>query len=388
MKIVVAPNAFKGCLTASEAARAMAAGIGRAFPDAEIVHVPVADGGDGMVDVALEALGGNLRRVSVTGPLFAPVDAPLCYVESNRFAAVEMALASGLALVPPDQRDPTCTTTLGTGELIAAALELGVSRIAVGIGGSATTDGGIGMASALGVRFLDADGAEVQPAGSDLGRIRRIDVSNLDPRVRDVRIEAVCDVDNPLCGPNGAAHVYGPQKGATPEQVTLLDEGLANLADVIESDLGIKVRDLPGAGAAGGLGAGLHAFLGADLKRGVDLVLDLVGLDAKLAGADLVLTGEGQIDSQTAFGKAPAGVGAAAKRQGIPCVAIAGSIGSDVADLVEVGIIAVFSHCSRPMTLDDAMSDAAALLGAAAEQVVRLFAAAADPDRSSSVDKG
>lgn len=387
MKIVVAPNAFKGCLTASEAARAMAIGVGRAFPGAEIVHVPVADGGDGMVDVAVEALGGELRHVTVTGPLFEPLDSTFCYVPSDRFAAVEMALASGLALVPPDQRDPTRTTTLGTGELIAAALDLEVSRIGVGIGGSATTDGGIGMASALGVRFLDADGSEVRPAGGELGRIRRIDVLNLDPRVRDVRIEAMCDVDNPLCGPNGAAHVYGPQKGATPDQVRLLDAGLANLADVIESDLGIKVRDLPGAGAAGGLGAGLYAFLGAELKRGVDLVLDLVGLDAKLAGADLVLTGEGQIDFQTAFGKAPAGVGAAAKRQGIPCVAIAGSVGGGVTDLVEVGIVAVFSLCSRPMTLDDAMSDAAILLDATAEQVVRLFIAAAGPDRFSSVDK-
>jgi glycerate 2-kinase len=387
MKIIVAPNAFKGCLSASEAARAMAAGIRRAFPGVEIVPVPVADGGDGLVDVSVEALGGELRQATVTGPLFAPLDAPFCYVERNRFAAVEMALASGLSLVPPDRRDPTRTTTLGTGQLIAAALDLGVSRIGVGIGGSATTDGGIGMASALGVRFLDADGSEVRPAGGELGRIRRIDVLNLDPRVRDVRIEAMCDVDNPLCGPNGAAHVYGPQKGATPDQVRLLDAGLANLADVIESDLGIKVRDLPGAGAAGGLGAGLYAFLGAELKRGVDLVLDLVGLDAKLAGADLVLTGEGQIDFQTAFGKAPAGVGAAAKRRGIPCVAIAGSVGGGVTDLVKTGIIAVFSLCSRPMTLDEALSDAAALLGVAAEQVVRLFIAAADPDRFSSVDK-
>ena len=387
MKIVVAPNAFKGCLTANEAARAMATGIRRAFPDVEIVPVPVADGGDGLVDVSIEALGGTLRHVAVTGPLFVPLEAPFCYVERSGFVAVEMALASGLALVPPDQRDPTRTTTLGTGELIAAALDLGVSRIGVGIGGSATTDGGIGMATALGVRFLDATGSEVPPVGSDLGRIRRIDVSNLDPRVRDVRIEAVCDVDNPLCGPNGAAHVYGPQKGASPDQVRLLDEGLANLADVIESDLGIKVRDLPGAGAAGGLGAGLHAFLGAELKRGVDLVLDLVGLDAKLTGADLVLTGEGQIDFQTAFGKAPAGVGAAAKRQGIPCAAIAGSVGGGVTDLVKVGIVAVFSLCSRPMTLDDAMSDAAILLDTTAEQVVRLFIAAAAPDRSQSMDK-
>ncbi|MFO1154327.1 MAG: glycerate kinase [Rhodospirillales bacterium] len=376
MKIVVAPNAFKGCLSASEAAQAMATGIRRAFPHVEIVAVPVADGGDGLVDVAVEALGGTLRTVSVTGPLFEPRDASFCYVEADRFAAVEMALASGLALVPPDGRDPTRTTTRGTGELIAAALDLGVSRIGVGIGGSATNDGGIGMASALGVRFLDAAGSEVAPVGGELTRIRRIDVEGLDPRVRQVRIEAVCDVDNPLCGPRGAAHVYGPQKGASAEQVRSLDDGLGHLADLIERDLGIKVREMAGAGAAGGLGAGLHAFLGAEIRRGVDLVLDLVALDAKLEGADLVLTGEGQIDFQTAFGKAPAGVGTAASRRRIPCVAIAGGVGEGTASLTDVGIVAVFSLCSRPMTLDDAMTQAETLLASAAEQVVRVFAAA------------
>ena len=381
MKIVVAPNAFKGCLTAGEAARAMATGIGRAFPEAKVVAVPVADGGDGLVDVAVEALGGALRRVRVTGPLFDPVGAAFCYVEADRFAAVEMALASGLALVPPDRRDAMRTTTRGTGELIAAALDLGVSRIGVGIGGSATNDGGIGMASALGVRFLDAGGSEVRPVGGELANIDRIDMTGLDARLRHVRIEAVCDVDNPLCGPRGAAYVYGPQKGASADQVRLLDEGLAHLADVIERDLGIKVRDMPGAGAAGGLGAGLHAFLGAEIRRGVDLVLDLVELDAKLAGADLVLTGEGQIDFQTAYGKAPAGVGAAASRRRIPCVAIAGGVGEGIASLTDVGIIAVFSLCSRPMTLDDAMAQAETLLAAAAEQVVRLFVAAADGGR-------
>lgn len=375
MKIVVAPNAFKGCLTASEAAQAMAAGVRRACPEAEIVLVPVADGGDGLVDVAAKALGGELHHFTVTGPLFEKREAPLCYVAGERFAAVEMALASGLALVPPDQRDPTRTTTIGTGELIAAALDLGATRIGVGIGGSATTDGGIGMASALGVRFLNETGTEVRPVGGELGRIRRIDVSNLDPRVHEVRIEAVCDVDNPLCGQNGAAHVYGPQKGATPDQVKLLDDGLANLVGIIKRDLGIEVADLPGAGAAGGLGAGLHAFLGAELKRGVDLVLDLVGLDAKLADASLVLTGEGQIDFQTAFGKAPAGVGAAAQRRGIPCVAIAGSVGEGIDDLLDVGIIAVFSLCCGPMTLENAMSRASDLLGGSAAQIMHLFTA-------------
>jgi glycerate kinase len=375
MKIVVAPNAFKGCLSASGAARAMAVGIRRAFPEAEIVTVPVADGGDGLVDVAAEALGGTMQRVRVTDALFDPLAAAFCYVEADRFAAIEMALASGLALVPVGRRDPMRTTTYGTGELIAAALDLGVARIGVGIGGSATNDGGVGMASALGVRFLDDAGAEVRPVGGELARIHRIDMAGLDPRLRHVRIEAVCDVDNPLCGPSGAAHVYGPQKGATAEQIRLLDEGLAHLADLIERDLGLKVRDMPGAGAAGGLGAGLHAFLGAEIRRGVDLVLDLVGLDAKLAGADLVLTGEGQIDFQTAYGKAPAGVGAAASRRRIPCVAIAGGVGEGIASLTEVGIIAVFSLCSRPMALEEAMSRAEELLAAAAEQAVRLFVA-------------
>jgi glycerate kinase len=291
------------------------------------------------------------------------------------FAAIEMALASGLALLPDTQRDPTRTTTRGTGELIAAALDLGPARIGVGIGGSATNDGGIGMATALGLKFLDARGALLEPVGGELGRIRRIDLTGRDPRIDRVRLEAVCDVDNPLCGPQGAAAVYGPQKGATPEQVKALDAGLANLAEIIERDLGIHVRDLPGAGAAGGLGAGLHAFLGATLRRGVDMVLDLVDLDAKLDGADLALTGEGQIDFQTVFGKAPAGVAAAAKARGVPCVAIAGSVGEDLGALHDAGLDAVFSLCPGPLTLERAMAEAAPLLAAAAEQAVRCFLA-------------
>lgn len=375
MKVVVAPNAFKGCLTASEAAQAMAEGVVRAVPNAEVMRVPVADGGDGLVEVSIEALDGEPQRLSVTGPLYDTVEATFCHVPDMSLATVEMALASGLALVPEDRRDPTQTTTLGTGEVIAAALGKGVSRIGVGIGGSATNDGGIGMATALGIRFLDKRGTPVKPVGGELGRIRGIDMSGRDPRIANVRFEAVCDVDNPLCGPRGAAHVYGPQKGASSEQVKALDAGLANLADVIEDQLGIDVRDLPGAGAAGGLGAGLHAFLGAELRRGVDLVLDLVGLAVKLEGADLVLTGEGQIDSQTVFGKAPAGVAAAAKTAGAPCVAIAGSMGDDLSDLHDIGMGAVFSLCPGPISLDRAMADAAPLLTAAAEQVLRCFVA-------------
>lgn len=373
MKFVVAPNAFKGCLSASEAAGAMAAGVWGAVPAADVVCVPVADGGDGLVDVAIEALAGEPRVVPVSGPRGEPIQATFCYVPAMNFAAVEMALASGLALLPADRRDPTLTTTRGTGELILAALDLGVSRIGVGIGGSATNDGGIGMAAALGVRFLDDRETPVKPVGGELGRIRRVDMSGLDRRVASVQFEAVCDVDNPLCGPTGAAAVYGPQKGATPEQIEVLDAGLANLADVIERDLGLDVRDLPGSGAAGGLGAGLHAFLGAGLRRGVEVVLDLVDLDGILAGADLVLTGEGQIDFQTAHGKAPAGVGAAAQLRGVPCIAIAGSLGEGLGDLHTVGIDAVFSLCPGPVSLDEAMTRAAEYLTGATEQAVRAF---------------
>ncbi len=375
-KIVLAPNAFKGCLTGAEAAAAMADGVLRVFPDCEIVKAPVADGGDGLVDVAAEALGGEIRTVTVTGPLGQPLQAAFCYVPDMAFAAVEMALASGLALLEDGQRNPDRTTTRGTGELIAAALDLGVRRIGVGIGGSATNDGGIGMATALGVRFLDARGVPVEPVGAALARIRHIDMTGLDPRVRDVQIEAVCDVDNPLCGPTGAAHIFGPQKGATPAQVQALDAGLENLAGVIAADLGQEVRDLPGAGAAGGLGAGLKAFCGAELRRGVDLVLDLVGLEEKLAGADLVITGEGQIDFQTVFGKAPAGVGAAARARGIPCIAIAGSVGEELGDLHAVGVDAVFALADGPLSLERSMDRAGPLLARASEQAVRLFAAA------------
>ncbi|WP_456386991.1 glycerate kinase [Desulfolithobacter sp.] len=375
MKIVIAPNEFKESLSAPGVAAAMAVGVRRAFPGAQVVEVPVADGGDGLVEVVHGALGGQLVCKTVTGPLFTPVEACFCHVEDKGVAVIEMALASGLALVPPEQRDPCQTTTFGTGELIRAALDLGVSRVVVGIGGSATSDGGIGMASALGVRFLDGKGQEVEPVGLALGSICHIDISGMDPRLRDVEIEAVCDVDNPLCGDNGAARVYAPQKGATPAQVELLDEGLVNLARVIAADLGVDVCNLPGAGAAGGLGGGLYAFLGARMRRGAEFVLDLVELEKHLQGADLVLTGEGQVDFQTASGKAPAGVARAAARRGIPCIALAGSVGEELGGLYESGISAVFSICPGPVTLVQAMAGAREYLSRAAEQVVRCYVA-------------
>ncbi len=373
MKIVTAPNAFKGSLTATDAAQAMEAGIRKVLPDAEVLQVPVADGGDGLVDVAIEALGGEKRSLEVKGPRNSPLVADFCYVESKNLVTVEMALASGLALLPEDLQDPTLTTTYGTGELIKAGLELGVKDIHVGIGGSATTDGGIGMAQALGVRFLDQDGKELPGIGASLAAIDKIDLSGLDPRIQKTTIKAVCDVDNPLYGPQGAAVVYGPQKGATPEQVEELDNGLKNLAVVIRKDLGKDVASLPGGGAAGGLGAGLFAFLNAELCKGIDLIFDLVSLPEKLTGADLVLTGEGQIDFQTVFGKAPGGVGAAAKAQGIPCIAIAGSVGRDLGELHDIGITAVFSLCPGPMTLEESMRLSRENIARVTEQAIRAF---------------
>jgi glycerate kinase len=303
------------------------------------------------------------------------LQASFCYAPELGLAAIEMASASGLALLPAEQQNPLLTTTYGTGELISAALDLGVSHIVVGIGGSATNDGGIGMATALGMRFLDAAGRDVEPVGGALKDIRRIDTGGLEPRIAKVRFEAICDVDNPLLGPTGAAYVYGPQKGATAEQVKQLDAGLGNLAAVIGTDLGLDVRAMPGAGAAGGLGAGLHAFLGAELRRGADLVMELVGLDEKLKSADLVLTAEGQIDFQTAFGKAPAGVALRAKAHHVPCIAIAGSIGERIEDLHEVGVNAVFSLCPGPVTLEKAMAQGPDYLRAVTEQIVRGFLA-------------
>jgi len=375
LKIVLAPNALKGSCTASAAAAAMAAGIARVLPDADLVQVPVADGGDGLADVVTHVLSAQPHRYRVSGPRFDPLDAELAWLADSRTAVIEMALASGLALLAETEPDPARTTTLGTGELMRHAMELGAEKLVVGIGGSATNDGGIGMARALGYRFRDVAGEPVLPVGDNLALIERIDAVGVDARLADLRIEAICDVDNPLTGPNGAAHVYGPQKGAGPEQVALLDAGLAHLADLIQRDLGVDVRDIPGAGAAGGLGAGLLAFCGAELRPGAEVVLELVALDRHLVGADLVLTAEGRIDAQTRFGKAPGAVAAHAARLGVPCIAIAGSIGDNSTSLHDAGIVALFSLCSGPMTLQQAQTQAQTLLAGAAEQTVRAFLA-------------
>ncbi|MFB3738493.1 MAG: glycerate kinase [Candidatus Velamenicoccus archaeovorus] len=326
MRVLVAPDKFRGTLSAAQAARAMATGWRRSRPHDELVELPMADGGEGTLDTLVEALGGERRRVPVRGPLGDPLEAELGLVDgaAGRTAVVEMARASGLELIAASRRDPLRTSTVGTGDLIRAACAEGPVEVLVCIGGSATNDGGAGMAQALGIRLLDARGEEIGSGGGALLELATIDVGGLDPACRSARFVVACDVDNPLTGPQGASAVYGPQKGAGPDEVVLLDRALGHLAAVIHRDLGVDVRDLPGAGAAGGLGAGLVAFLGARLRPGVDLVMDAVGLGPRLEHADLVITGEGSLDEQSLHGKVPAGVLRAAREVGVPATIVCG----------------------------------------------------------------
>jgi glycerate kinase len=328
VRVLVAPDKFRGTLTASEVARAIARGWRRARPRDHVEEVPLADGGEGTLDALVDALGGERLTVSVTGPVGDPVAAEYGVAEAadgtGRSAIVEMARASGLQLVPAARRDPTVTTTRGTGQLILAACSRRPGTVIVCIGGSATNDGGAGMAQALGVRLLDAAGGELGPGGAALASLDRIDAGGLDDGVRGRRFVVATDVDNPLVGPEGASAVYGPQKGATPADVALLDAGLERYADVIRRDLGVDVRDRPGAGAAGGLGAGLMAFLGAEVRPGVEVVMEAVGFARRLARADLVITGEGKLDRQSLHGKTPAGVLAAARSSGTPVLIVCG----------------------------------------------------------------
>jgi len=325
LRVLIAPNAFKGTLSPRKAAEAIQAGLADGGTPVVTTLLPVSDGGDGLIEVLARALHGEVRTERVSGLLGGMVTARWAFL-ADRTAVIEMAEAAGLTLVPEAGRDPLQAETRGVGELLCAAPAAGAARAVIGVGGSATVDGGAGMAQALGVRLLDGAGKEIGPGGGELVRLERIDSSNLAPRVKALGLDVACDVSNPLLGKHGAARVFGPQKGAMTEGVARLEAGLAHLADLFERDLGRKVRNLPGAGAAGGLGAGLAAFLGARLRPGAKFVLDLLDFDARLAETDLVVTGEGRLDGQTAFGKAPAEVARRAQRAGIPCVALAGSI--------------------------------------------------------------
>lgn len=338
MRVVMAPDKFKGTLGAPQAAEALGAGWRRADPRAEVEEVPVADGGEGTLDALVAALGGEVHRERVAGPLGDPVEAAYGIVETpgGREAVIEMARASGLDLVGEPRRDPLRATTRGTGELIAAACLRGARRVLVCIGGSATNDAGAGMAQALGIRLLDERGRDLPPGGAALARLARIDLSGLDPAAARAEVLVASDVDNPLTGPHGASAVYGPQKGATPEDVALLDRSLGRFAAVVHRDLGLDIREVPGAGAAGGLGAGLVAFLGARLRPGFDLVAEAAGLPRRLERVDAVVTGEGRFDAQSLRGKAPAGVLRLARESGCRAALVAGQVEEGVRPDAEV----------------------------------------------------
>ncbi|HGE72354.1 TPA: glycerate kinase [Candidatus Poribacteria bacterium] len=374
MKIVIAPDSFKGNLTAREVADAIEVGIRRIMPDVEIVKVPMADGGEGTVQALVDATSGEIITAEVTDPLGNRINAVFGILGNRepKTAVIEMASASGLPLVPLDKRNPMITTTYGTGELILKALDIGCKRLIIGIGGSATVDGGAGVAQALGIRLIDKDGNDIPRGGGGLKYLDRIDISGIDQRLKETEIIVACDVDNPLVGPRGASAVFGPQKGATPEMVEQLDMFLDRYADIIKRDLAVDVKYAPGAGAAGGLGAGLMAFFKAQLKSGIDIVISASGLENSLKDADLVITGEGKIDRQTIYGKTPIGVAKSAKKYGLPVIAFAGNINTDSNVVYENGIDGLMSIISHPMTLETAMERSKELLADASERAFRL----------------
>ncbi|WP_305370101.1 glycerate kinase [Photobacterium leiognathi] len=376
MKIIIAPDSYKESLTAMEVATAIENGFRQVIPNAEYIKLPMADGGEGTVQSLVDASNGTIIEHSVTGPLGEQVNGFFGLMGDDKTAIIEMAAASGLHLVSPELRNPMLTTSFGTGELILAALDKGVEHIIVGIGGSATNDGGIGMAQALGVRLLDENNKPISYGGGALDRLHRIDMSNIDHRLRSVKLEIACDVDNPLCGEKGASQVFGPQKGATPEMVTQLDNNLAHYAEIIKRDLGKNVKDMAGAGAAGGMGAALLGIFNAQLRPGIEIVMDAVNLADVLKDADLVITGEGRIDSQTIHGKTPIGVARTAKRFNKPVIGIAGSLSHDCNVVHEHGIDAVFSVVPRSVSLAEALAEAAINVELTARNVAAIYALA------------
>lgn len=373
MKFLLAPDSFKESMTAKEVADAMERGIKRIIPNAECVKVPMADGGEGTVQSLVDATEGKLYKVMVKGPLGDKVQGIFGVLGDKKTAIIEMASASGLHLVPREKRNPILTTTYGTGELIKAALDKGVNHIIIGIGGSATNDGGAGMLQALGGKLLTVDNKEINLGGGYLNLLHKIDLSGLDKRLKDTKIEVACDVNNPLTGKNGASYIFGPQKGATSEMVKILDGNLSHYAKVIKEQLGIDIESIPGAGAAGGLGAGLLAFFCAELKRGIELVTEHTKLKEKMQGADYVFTGEGSIDGQTLYGKTPFGVALIAKDYNIPVIAFAGRIGDGVESLYEHGISSIIGILSEADTIDNALKSGPENIERTCENIARII---------------
>ncbi len=344
MNIVIAMDSFKECMTALEACNEVKAGFKEVFGDeCSVKVVPMADGGEGTVQSLVDVTNGKINTAIVTGPMKNKVEAAYGILGDGKTAVIEMASASGLALVPGNKRNPLLATTYGTGELILAAIENGAENIILGIGGSATNDGGSGMASALGVKFLDKDQNELNACGGELGKIEKIDISNINPKIKNVKFTVACDVDNPLTGEKGASRIFGPQKGATEEMVKILDDNLKHYSKKISEYLGKDIENIPGSGAAGGLGGGCLAFLNTELKRGIEIVIAATNLEEAVKSADLVITGEGRIDEQTAFGKTPMGVAKVAKLYNIPVIALAGMLGKGYEAVYNVGIDSAFS---------------------------------------------
>ncbi len=374
MKIILAPDSFKGNLTSLQVAAALEKGIKRVLPKANCIKVPMADGGEGTVQSLVDATGGKFIRKRVIGPAGNSVSARYGMLADGETAVIEMAEASGLPLVSGKQMNPLKTTTFGTGELILDAAKRGATKIIIGIGGSATNDGGVGMAQALGVRFIDKSDKEITEhgAGGMLDKIASIDVKGLNPTVKRIKIIVASDVNNPLCGKTGASNVFGPQKGATPAMVKILDANLRHLGKIIKTDLKSDVVNLKGAGAAGGLGAGLVAFTKARMKSGIDIVLEATNIAQHMKGADLVITGEGRVDFQTAFGKTPSGVAKAARKYAVPTIAIGGSITDDANAIFAHGIDGLESTYAREMPLAEVMANSKTYIANAAERVLRL----------------
>ncbi len=377
MKIIIAPDSFKDSLSAEGVAAAIAEGLTRVWPEAQLVLCPMADGGEGTVESVLAACEGELRTTAVQGPLGTSVEAHWGWLAASHTAIIEMAEASGLQLVPVSQRDACTSSTFGTGELILAALDAGAQRIILAIGGSATNDGGAGALQALGLKLLDDQGQTLARGGLALDALARIDLEGLDPRLAQVRFEIAADVNNPLCGEHGASAIFGPQKGASPQQVQQLDRALGHFADHCVHVLPRDVRDEPGSGAAGGLGFAAKAFLGAQFRPGVEVVAELVGLEQAVRGADLVITGEGRFDAQTLRGKTPFGVARVARQHGVPVIVLAGTLGQGYEQMYQHGVEAAFALASGPMTLEQACAEAPRLLSERAEAIARLWRLAA-----------
>lgn len=371
MKITIASDSFKGSKTSRQAAALIEEGAKRVFPAAEYLKIPIADGGEGTVEALVGGLNGTLKLVECTDPLGRPVQAS--YGTIGDKAVIEMAASSGLTLLAENERDPRVTSTYGTGQLILAAMEAGCRDITVGIGGSATNDGGTGMAAALGFRFLDAAGKPLPPGGAALADLAQIDHSAVHPQLRDTRFHVACDVDNPLLGKQGASHIYGPQKGASPQTVDELNAALTRLADITEAWKGREMRTIPGAGAAGGLGFGLIAFCDAQQKSGIDTILDIVDFNRRIEGSSLVITGEGRIDGQSLRGKVPIGVAARCRPAEIPVLAVVGAIGPDSRAVYEYGIDSIISTTEAPMSLREAFSRSDISLPDAAERACRII---------------